>query len=33
MFDATDAASADAVTLLFGWTAVGRTIYEKDIDI
>jgi len=29
MFDATAATSADAVTLLFGWTDVGRTIYER----
>jgi hypothetical protein len=29
MFDATAATSADAATLLFGWTAIGRTIYER----
>jgi len=29
MFDATAATSTDAATLLFGWTAVGWTIYER----
>jgi len=33
MFDAAAATSADAATWLFGWTTVGRTIYEKDTDI